>query len=153
MNFDFFTMLENEFLLSDNTLRVSDIVMLFELFIKDKPYSHTKFDIEMYKRICQQISEKFNIDEDDTRQISFIIAYIAQQINSKEIGELQNNHFETMTAAIDAVYWLINTSSMKVPMDYGSQTLQTYIQMDKATYTNLATALDELIEGLNLNFE
>ena len=56
MNFDYFTMLENEFLVSDNTLRVSDIVMLFELFIKDKPYSHSKFDIEMYKKICQQIS-------------------------------------------------------------------------------------------------
>jgi hypothetical protein len=55
MNFDFFTMFENE-TSSDNTLRVSDIVMLFELFIKDKPYSHAKFDIEMYKKICQQIS-------------------------------------------------------------------------------------------------
>jgi hypothetical protein len=66
---------------------------------------------------------------------------------------LQNNHFETITAAIDAIYWLINTSSMKVPIDYGGEVLQTYIQMDKATYTNLATALDELIDGLNLNFE
>ena len=42
---------------------------------------------------------------------------------------------------------------MEVPIDYGGEVLQTYIQMDKATYTNLATALDELIDGLNLNFE
>lgn len=51
------------------SLKVSEIVMLFDYFIKDKENKSivNEIDTFMYKVICLQIANKFSLDKDDTK--------------------------------------------------------------------------------------
>jgi hypothetical protein len=95
----------------NKTLRVSDIVLLYEYFIENVKVTddNDAFLLTTFNQLCQNISRKVELRAQDTKQLAIVLLGIVTDIREKELFFMDGN---LLMIALEAAINLISAQSM-----------------------------------------